>query len=485
MAEEELKMTDVLLELSQMFPDIPFAHLQYILDISDNNFNAAVDHMFNYDFIRNDLDEIIKKNIVKKAGDVPFLAEEKDLKVIDSPKYKHNGDGIRRKCFEEALKAQHNKVADEHIAMLKTESLVEKWKLLELIIEILEIQDAPFSLVEWYLIQNKYDKLESIYDILMNFDTNLPPEKQSRDVLEKLSVNEIYMRNSSFADNSVPMSVILKLDTKNTYVSEKEQCWKEMQEIIDSNPELNPPKKFLLLAINWFDKDIPKILNLVLNLNDCFEIKTTKGKQLEKKIESLYKLQNVSISNSASENDFPFLGECGEINGTDTLDMESSNPSSSLDLLQLKSQNLKNAINMTTNKSLIAYYSESISKTKRDIRYHHENSQFRDVEQRIKEAKRTFHIDFHNLSVQNAVYALEEIVNYWWDTELRDRTLRNSKYGHTTALHVLPLVIVTGRGLHSGGGIPKIKNATVNYLTANGFKFEEDISRITVCGKRK
>lgn len=504
MGGTDFELSDAVLGLSQIFPDVPFAHLQHVLDISGNNVDDALDQMMNYGLIKDDLDDIIKEKREVQEQEVQFKRTsewttiheqecEKSDNIMEKKKNKSRRDSNTNRSKQKdktksVTKTQEERLLEEQIEAMKTEVLVEKWKLQDSIAEILDITDANYDLLEWYLDQNKCKKLQTVTDIMLNFNPDLPLSKQTRDTLQTVSTTEIIVKNSNFAKSTIAMSDVLKLDMKTVYVSEDERLWKQLEETVKLTPGFNAPKKFLQVAWNWFDKDIPKTLNLLLDLNEEFEPHEAMiTKQMEKKVESLYKLNDIRISNDdpPDNTDYNEMDKFGRLIKNNDYNNENINPSVSLSNLQKRSKNLKNVRDGTSDKLLKAYYSSSIAETSQDIRDHHDETQFVDVRGRIREAKRTSNIDFHNLSVKNAMYALEEILSYWWDEELKQRELHSSNFRMTSALHSQPLVIVTGRGLHSSGSVPKIKNSTIGYLTANGYKFEEHMSRITVIGKKR
>ncbi|XP_076117136.1 uncharacterized protein LOC143084941 isoform X2 [Mytilus galloprovincialis] len=71
-------------------------------------------------------------------------------------------------------------------------------------------------------------------------------------------------------------------------------------------------------------------------------------------------------------------------------------------------------------------------------------------------------LDLHGLHVDEAVAAMERILPNK-QFELQSNPLRQKQY----------LIIVTGRGMHSRGGVSKLKPTVMNYLRRNEYRFSE------------
>lgn len=71
-------------------------------------------------------------------------------------------------------------------------------------------------------------------------------------------------------------------------------------------------------------------------------------------------------------------------------------------------------------------------------------------------------LDLHGLHVDEAIAALERILPNK-EYELQNNSFKNRHY----------LIVVTGKGSHSRGGISKLKPAVMNYLRRNEYRFSE------------
>lgn len=94
-------------------------------------------------------------------------------------------------------------------------------------------------------------------------------------------------------------------------------------------------------------------------------------------------------------------------------------------------------------------------------------------------------LDLHGLLVPQAMSQTSSALSDWWKTEQTARIQdgRLHQYG-ATARFVDPLKVVTGRGLHSEGGVSKIKKGVRGYLERNGYLYEEESWGYVVHGRR-
>lgn len=470
--EDEDELPEALFPLSELFPDVSLKHILHILKISNGDFDSAAEQLLSYDLIKDELDK--------------FDQEKTEEKV--SPE-----------SFSDAVEA------------LQVEQWAKRFELQDEIMELLEIDETERDLVDWYLSQSSCKKLDTACDIMLNFDPRLPASQQPRDKLDSASYNVLCLHGvdknyiedgaldgsaetGSRNGRALSMSDLLRKSSKgNNAPLADDASWSELQRIIDDNPELNLPENFYLVAMKWFHKDLDKILHTAIQLND-FSTKRRGGKPSADP--NRINLEFLALNDDSVDCEHNHGGYSNSIIAQPTRSFEPvrrpakdqqkySTYPPALEKLQWRAADLKQSRNTTGNKYLKSYYSHSIAETERKIRDLHDVSQAQEVDRRVAQAKRTFKIDLHALTVRNALQALNSCLNYWWDQEMHLRNVENTKFDFTGLRHVDPFVIITGRGLHSAGGIPKVKNATVTFLRQNGFKFEENTSIITVLGKRK
>lgn len=95
-------------------------------------------------------------------------------------------------------------------------------------------------------------------------------------------------------------------------------------------------------------------------------------------------------------------------------------------------------------------------------------------------------LDLHGYTVADALAATQTAVSQWWATELEERTAAGimSRYGQK-ADHVLPLNVITGRGIHSVDGTSRVRASVIRMLEQKGYLIELQAGLVTVVGKRK
>lgn len=510
------------LRLLELFPDISLKHITHILKLANDDFDSSVEQLLNYEIIKDELNKLdensnlydnnsnVKKQewvlIDKKIEDQSVNIKNNKIKsknkkaksnlnIEKSFSQTYSSSSMTTPATNITSNSTKNSINSLNSAMesLKIEELSKKFEVEDEIMLILEIDESNSELVDWYFTENSYNKLNTIYDIMLNFNPEKTIEDQSRNKIDTVSFELICSDKVEGSENSVKMSDLIRgganYKNKNSLNS---NGWNELQLLIDDNPELNLPKQFYMLAMKWFHGDLGHILHAAILLNECFEkkIKTNKvnnfikGRknliiddltndiEINKFVEESNKNQlSTNRYNNISYNKYenPFAGE--NLN--------------KIDNLESRITRLKNARDSSNDKILKSYYSHSISKTKSDIKNHYESMQDNQVIDKIAKAKLTFELDCHNISVKNAIYAINVCLNYWWDEEIYQRNIMNTKFEFTRVCHVKPFTIITGRGLHSAGQIPKIKNASLKYLKQHNYKFEENGPLVKVLGKKR
>jgi hypothetical protein len=578
-----LELTEDLLQLSELFPDVPLAHINHVLKASQNDMFSASEQLLAYDLIKDNLEEICEMTnselIAKVDGSAlqekPWvILEPKDKDSLQRSEKRDKGKGKgkgrgkgkgkdKHSCNDHQIQARamHSYSEMSHqgtsrrrmsdslglevgemssgantvsslalgtnssststdiisttvegaMESLRIRRLAERFEVQDTIMELLGIRQRNIDLLEYYLERNHYQKLETVYDIMLNFDETLTPSEQTHHSIENIRLSPKWNMHAIEENSIVSMSDVLKKGMKNITVAENDSCWHELQVLIDLNPQLELPKEFYMTAINWFDKDIDKVLNLAIIMNDYFDYdakhKSEQRRRRERDSENRYelslqdvnvdlssaKLKQLSISDPQSffqqkeeARSFDEDRFCLVHNDRDNEWQNTKNhKQQQLHAMEWRARKLKQSLNSTNDKSLKTYYTSSISSTQAEVKNLHGELQAEEVEHKINQAKSSFRIDLHNLSVKNAIYALDMVVSYWWSYEMDQRNVSNTKFEFTKACHVEPFMVITGRGLHSSGGIPKIKRAAVQYLKDNGYKFEENMSTISILGRRR
>lgn len=93
-------------------------------------------------------------------------------------------------------------------------------------------------------------------------------------------------------------------------------------------------------------------------------------------------------------------------------------------------------------------------------------------------------LDFHGFVPNDAIQVLQACLEKWWKYELREREMKSQNLYISKVANVNPLEIVTGRGLHSVGGISRLKIRVKKYLNDHNYIYWEEPSYFIIEGKK-
>lgn len=94
-------------------------------------------------------------------------------------------------------------------------------------------------------------------------------------------------------------------------------------------------------------------------------------------------------------------------------------------------------------------------------------------------------LDFHGFFPEDAEVITAASLKKWWSKEMSARELHNQRLNQIEVLNVPRITIITGRGLHSVGGVPKVRQRIKKFLNYNNYVFTEEPSFFVVKGKRR
>lgn len=137
----------------------------------------------------------------------------------------------------------------------------------------------------------------------------------------------------------------------------------------------------------------------------------------------------------------------------------------------------------TKDPHVTAYYQQEYAKLKKQEIDASKRSHLNEEDSRVDQAARSGMLDLHLLPVENALNATKRTLAEWWNEELSLRETNGVKKSHNCSL-VDPIKVLTGRGIHSKGGISRIKIAVRKFLEGS-YNYEEESSYFLVYGKRK
>ena len=95
-------------------------------------------------------------------------------------------------------------------------------------------------------------------------------------------------------------------------------------------------------------------------------------------------------------------------------------------------------------------------------------------------------IDLHGMQVNEAMEKTRKITRDWWQSEQNYRVDEGKLHNYgSTAQFMESLQVVTGRGIHSEGGVSRIKPKVRKFLTENNYTFEEETWGFIILGERR
>ncbi|ODV74020.1 Cue2p CYBJADRAFT_126899 [Cyberlindnera jadinii NRRL Y-1542] len=107
------------------------------------------------------------------------------------------------------------------------------------------------------------------------------------------------------------------------------------------------------------------------------------------------------------------------------------------------------------------------------------------MKQAINNALKTNKLDLHGFHMATVKKTVPLVLQHWWDEELRERGRHGTEGSTIKARHVEPLTIVTGRGIHSDAGIPKLKKLVGRMLMSGPWQYDEESSYFVVYGNKR
>lgn len=95
-------------------------------------------------------------------------------------------------------------------------------------------------------------------------------------------------------------------------------------------------------------------------------------------------------------------------------------------------------------------------------------------------------LDLHHLTVKSALSASLRCLEVWWQEELSMREIdgKFGNYNSNLAQFVRPMRIITGRGIHSVGGVSRIRQSVLSTLNKLGYIYNENLGSFEILGRR-
>ncbi|QLG72650.1 hypothetical protein HG535_0D03580 [Zygotorulaspora mrakii] len=93
-------------------------------------------------------------------------------------------------------------------------------------------------------------------------------------------------------------------------------------------------------------------------------------------------------------------------------------------------------------------------------------------------------LDFHGFIPEDAIQILKICLKKWWNHELLERELKAQKLSISKAFNVSAVEVVTGRGIHSVGGVSVLRKRVKMFLDRENYLYWEEPSYFIVTGKK-
>ncbi|CUS20621.1 LAQU0S01e10792g1_1 [Lachancea quebecensis] len=93
--------------------------------------------------------------------------------------------------------------------------------------------------------------------------------------------------------------------------------------------------------------------------------------------------------------------------------------------------------------------------------------------------------DLHGFLPYEAELVAERCLDVWWKKELAMREMNGQRLNQIKAINLAPFKIITGRGLHSVGGVSKVRIKVKKFLDTGLYAYAEEASYFVVEGKKR
>lgn len=411
--------------LSQIFPQIPTSEILRHLKTEDKDINRVYDILSNYNALR-------KKNVKVKLDSIE-ATPVKPLKTWDSLHQETSLVCELTQCKRETAKfylLKHNSVA------LAAKLIVENEESPNQSLPLKKVPEGPIKIAA--------SRVQSASTSLRNSPKVSAPDISSLKISEE-----------TLAENLTPEKV--------------DKCGESAVEILEKSKLDQPdlfklPDLFYTKLLVYFNGDVDKIVNVakfIIN-HKAFEKSQSKIIPISIKVQDSPKESFKPVAKQHNK-PLPARGEADYFS---------------------KSNHYLQMAKSSSDKSVKAYYSKLASENKSLAIESFKENNYNLQDPVRNEYLQTGRLDLHGLTVEVAIDLVRRIVQEWWRSELdkREQLGKSTKYGK--AIYVEPLHIITGRGIHSSGGVSKLKTAVRHYLNTGKIIFDENSSSFTVQGKR-
>ncbi|QHS74505.1 Cue2p [Saccharomyces paradoxus] len=311
---------------------------------------------------------------------------------------------------------------------------------------IIKFTDSPKNIAQEYFVENGFDPVRAIIKIVLDYYDKSDFKENVNAVKVKRNPNTTV--RGGRVQSSMGLAHALKMDKESTNVAQESlkrpRSYKhslnspqmvELNELVAGNHDLKAINHdFLQKCLQFYDGDVVKVLNISsLLVEDDKNI--TKTWNFDEGFTLTSKDNCKQHSNKLSTPQIPHRNEVGSTYKLPLHDKETHEGAVSV----------------------------------------------------INGLFQTYRLDFHGFLPNEAVSILKLALNKWWSKEVAERELNShniNSYGSKVQF-VSPLIVVTGRGIHSVGGISKVRLQVKSFLEKNHYIFWEESSFFRIEGKKK
>ncbi|QPG72981.1 hypothetical protein FOA43_000285 [Brettanomyces nanus] len=484
----DLELRSKLLQLSEMFPDIPLGYINETLVLNKGDAARTTDELLNYKVTETE------KTVQAKNYGVPSDTDnESDHSV-----------------------SNNNEIYDDKMSVKELKEWIRRIDFVEEVLDLLKLEAKYKPWVEYYSEQHNYKLLDTVSKMIENFDPDLPPEKQQTISYRTLAtVSKMQDHSDDQNSSRIPVDQVelspdpiiqkqsaahllakVKATTyskiqggytvirpsakqqKNEIVAKSvkvdmgSESMKELIAIRESNVVLlRLPMSFYVNGMRFFENSVEAVIyvaSVVAPLAPFAPETPIPDKLYSKEIMATAAPKQPPKSDCCWSNRHPVISERGP----------------SFDNLLSSAKRMQSKAAMCNDKKIKPIYASTASEKYREAFNSLQSGQAREIRAKVEQSKQTNQIDLHGLLVDSALQCCKEAVSSWWQDEINARVIHGDSLRPEKAVHVEYFRVVTGRGMHSAGGVPRIKHSVRKYLTRSHYIFEEESSALIVRGKR-
>ncbi|CCH44022.1 Ubiquitin-binding protein CUE2 [Wickerhamomyces ciferrii] len=313
--------------------------------------------------------------------------------------------------------------------------------------------------VKSYYHQNGRKMAETLIDIIYNQRDKEEKERQQKE-------------RSKLKQRSLPRGGRVQTNNKNTgnnnfnaYTSLENNKTKTT---IDEKPYILDENSTELAELSSLINEDPRLLNISWEFNEkvLIHFKGSVQKSMNLILKIIENPENVSKTFRDEE---------------------------SLKLLQQQQQQQSNFHTATTNSLLQeSKFKPVLNKPKYQTSYKYtkldndlDKFQYKLRRDQLNNCKKDNRLDLHRFHVGNAKATTMIALDEWWEDELRARELIGKSDSGFKARETDPFIVITGKGLHSDGGVSKIRASIKALLNKSRYKFLEEEARFVVIGLKR